>query len=152
MTRWIGWGLYTAIAVGCVICLVRLAADRPTARARPEPDPPAAERNPDEVVRRSVAAAARLGVKDRLSRQLATGQLGLLDAARRYRELAECNPEFNWELFRMHYPDASDDELFCRQAIDYAVCTAPEPDQAALRNRLETELGRHLRQGLRLQQ
>jgi hypothetical protein len=96
-----------------------------------------------------VRIAARCTEKHRLAAEVIEGRLGLLEAARHYRDLDEQPPPFHWEQFRHNFPGRSDDERHCRQVIAFVRGTLPEHQRAdpAVVARLEAELEDLRRQG-----
>lgn len=67
--------------------------------------------------------ACRQERKKEIAHDLIRGKLTLLEAAGRFREIDEQNPDFNFELFRKYNPASCDEERHCRQVISY-LCTA----------------------------
>jgi hypothetical protein len=98
---------------------------------------------------RAARVTVRLTEKHRVAAEVIEGQLGLLEAARHYRDLNEQPPPFYWEGFRHNFPGRSDDERHCRQVIAFVKGALPEHRGAdpALVARLEAELEDLLRQG-----
>jgi hypothetical protein len=60
-------------------------------------------------------AAERQEVVDDIAR----GRLGLLEAARRFRDCNDGDPAGDLANLRHAFPGASDDEIYCRQVIHY---------------------------------
>jgi hypothetical protein len=101
---------------------------------------------PDDAPAR---VAERCTEKARLAEEVLEGRLGLLEAARHYRDLDEQLGPFPWEQFRRVHPGASDDERHCREVIAFVRTASSErrgADPAPVA-RLEAELEDLLRQG-----
>jgi hypothetical protein len=73
---------------------------------------------------------------------LIAGRCTLLEAAARFRDLAEAASNFPWEEFRRHYPGANDEERHCQRVIEHLQARLEkQPDRCrALVRRLEAEL------------
>ena len=87
----------------------------------------------------------------RIVQQVIAGQLTLLQAAERFRDLNEMDHEYRWDLFRRFVPGATDDERHCRQVIGYVAAWPGSQHEhvraAAECARLEDELRACLRHG-----
>jgi hypothetical protein len=106
-----------------------------------------------EAQRSHAAYRARNQRRAEGARAVAAGRMPLLEAAARFAALNRLPPEVRTDLSRLQYPGASEEERLCRDVIFWAVEEAALSDPceaAALRGRLEAELGRRLRAGLRL--
>jgi len=106
-----------------------------------------------EVEWRHRAYQARLARRRALGRAVAEGRMALVEAAARFAAVDRLPPEVRADLARRQYPGASDEERYCRDVISWAVreLAPDDPCEAvALRGRLEAELERRLRDGLRL--
>jgi hypothetical protein len=91
----------------------------------------------------------RAAEKDALAGEVIEGRLPLRQAAALFRDLNARPPAFNWEAFRQTYPGCSDDELNCREVIDFVaqgVMRRPGVDPAVV-GRLEAELRGLLERG-----
>ena len=138
------WVLVAGLSAGGVGLAVLRGTDfgaLPDDRPRERPG-----QGPDDTFAR---VAERCTQKRRLAEEVIDGRLGLLEAARRYRDLDEQPPPFYWEAFRRTYPGASDDERHCRNVIGYvgtALQDRPDADPALVA-RLEAELEDLLRRG-----
>jgi hypothetical protein len=110
-----------------------------------------------EALRRDAELEARrqlgldcLRTREAISRALVEGRMTLFEAAARLRDCSLSDPGFRWDSFRRCFPGDSDEERFCRRAIDGAVgLLAARPERArAVRLRLEAELNAALGRGL----
>ena len=109
----------------------------------------------ENLERQRRAAFHRLEAKRRIAHDLIAQRLTLLQAAERFFDLNEVNPDFYWEGFRDLHPEMSDDERCCRQVITIVrwELRAESDNGEAVVKRLEAELQAHLRRGaLRLRQ
>jgi hypothetical protein len=99
------------------------------------------------------AVRCRDEARCRIARRVRAGQLTLLEAAERFRDLNEAAADFSWQGFRRSYVGVSDDERCCRQVIDWMVNHLEDDtgQSEAEKKRLEAELRDHLqRETLRL--
>jgi hypothetical protein len=101
-----------------------------------------------EATRKVVLAQSR--ARRATAQALAAGRTSLLAAGSRIREIDLARPSFRWQDFRAYFPGNSDEERFCRKAMDFAEAELlRQPERAqALRQRLERELRQALRRGL----
>jgi hypothetical protein len=91
-----------------------------------------------------------------LIKATAAGRVSLLDGAGRLRELYRAEPESVWINVRRRFPNASDEERYCRLLIGDVESYLRMGDPAKARSvvaRLQDELQEHIRRGtLRLQE
>src|SRR5262249_17535411 len=101
-----------------------------------------------EATRKVVLAQTR--ARHATAQALVEGRLTLFEAGVRFREFARTARVFRWQAFRDFFPGNSDEERFCRKAIEGAEAElVNQPERArALRGRLENELDHALRSGL----
>jgi hypothetical protein len=94
-------------------------------------------------------ALERLRTRETIGRALAEGRMTLLQAAARLRDYYQSKPGFRRDLFRARFPGDSDEERFCRKAIDCAVgLLIARPERArAVQLRLQAELNEAQRRG-----
>jgi hypothetical protein len=87
--------------------------------------------------------------KDQVAREVAAGQLSLVEGAARFRALCQDSPGFTLKMLRFSFPGNSEEESYCRALIDRAQrILADHPAQAqAAAWRLEAELQKLLRKG-----
>jgi hypothetical protein len=116
------------------------------------------EEIPDQEVRRRESLEAWRAelfstwkVKDQIARDLIARQLTFREAVARFREVdgKKLDPEIYARSLRLSFPGASMEEQLCRKLIRHAlelVGNKPE-EEAALRERLETELEEYLQEG-----
>ncbi len=81
----------------------------------------------------------------RIADEVAAGRMGLLPAAARYHELNRSDPVIERNL-HYHLPGASDEELCCRQVIDWVesrLVDRSPAEAAGEKARLEEELREH---------
>jgi hypothetical protein len=91
----------------------------------------------------------RIEAKNEVVRELTTGQLSLMQAARRFKDLDE-TPATCQDDYRRSYPGRSDGEKACRQVLRWVESHLETltPSQAdALRRRLDAEWHEGLRLG-----
>jgi hypothetical protein len=86
--------------------------------------------------------------KRRIASDLIAGRLTLAEAAARFRELDRKTmdaPTYS-RVLKLHFPGASEEERICRKVIRHALYVVnPQSEAAAgLKERLETELRKHL--------
>ena len=94
------------------------------------------------------AGVCRDHARRRIARALIAGRLTLAEAAGRFRDLDEVNPDFREDLFRRAFRGTCDDERRARQVIAEAAREYPGPRQTcAVAARLEAELDLALRHG-----
>lgn len=145
-------GLVVAGVFGMSFALPRWPAqtssaspDLPEAGGRMEME----QRWSDELDVRLAEAARKIEAKRQTVRALAAGQLSLLEAAARFRELDRKDPHFPWPVFRRHYPYPTDEERHCRAVIATAESEFwPVSSEAAtLVARLNAELAEHRKEG-----
>jgi len=143
-------GLFRALCalVGCTALLALARRDMPVWDLS-NPDAADEHRRGAVLEANRQRALARHRTQVAISQALAEGRLPLLKAAARLRECERSAPSFRWDVFRTLYPGASDEERFCRKAIDYAVkLLHAQPERArAVQPRLEAELSTALRHG-----
>jgi hypothetical protein len=146
-------GPYAIFLTVCVLGVIYLRPERTPERSvdweTMLPD------RPGDMERQLQAVVHRLAAKQRIAQEVINEHLTLLQAAERFLDLNEANPDFNWEAFRRAYPASSDEESCCRQVIRVvAGLLHNEPSRAqAVQERLEAELQAHLQHGtLRLRQ
>jgi len=90
-------------------------------------------------------------VKDQIARDLIARRLTFREAVARFRKVdgKKLDPEIYARSLRLSFPGASKEEQLCRKLIRHAlelVGNKPE-EEAALRERLETELEEYLQKG-----
>jgi hypothetical protein len=109
----------------------------------------AGQENPFQRVIQDAACLRRIQARYRIAQDVIDKRLTLLAAAELFRDLNETAIDFNWACFRRGMPGDSDDERTCRQVIAAATSVLREsPAQAAaVKIRLEAELGDHERKG-----
>jgi hypothetical protein len=86
--------------------------------------------------------------KRRIANDLIAGRLTLAEAAARVRELDRQTmdaPTYS-RVLKLHFPGASEEERICRKVIRHALNVVDPQSEAAagLKERLETELRKHL--------
>jgi hypothetical protein len=88
--------------------------------------------------------------KDQVAREVAAGQLSLVEGAARFRALCLETPGFDPALFRRFHGGNSDEECYCRALIDWVRrVLADDPAQAQkVASRLEAELQELVRNGI----
>jgi len=95
---------------------------------------------------------SRIEIRQRVVDQILAGQMSLREAAAKFRELTQAVPK-HVELVKLHYPDMSEDEMYCRYVLDYLWrgCGFPkEPTPVLLKLQRELEHARHQAGGVRL--
>jgi hypothetical protein len=90
-------------------------------------------------------STARLVAKDRLARNLTEGRITLLETAAGIQHLD--TPELRAKTRDAHARDSSDEEAYCRVAIEWAVSCTPSGRAIEVRRQLEEELQARLNQG-----
>jgi hypothetical protein len=106
-----------------------------------------AQREIDEADVRLNAVCARLGNRERITDEVIAGQIGLLDAAARFRELNTTALPTPLDL-RGCYAGDSDEERCCRQVIAWVTTRLEQKSTAEaemVAERLEEELREYLR-------
>lgn len=144
------WPYAALLAVAVTACLLGTSSEGPATRdAGPAVSAgPSSEGTEDLDRFRAVATLHRFDARKRIARELLAGRLTLLEAAERFRDLAEANPEFSWEGFRSRFPGASDDERHARHVIYAVGMEGDDPGRArVVVARLEAELSEALRRG-----
>src|SRR5262249_25337141 len=96
----------------------------------------------DELQAQQAESLRRNALREEAVAALVAGRMTLLEAAARYRALAQETPGYHWEQFRLGYPGASDEERHCRQVIAAVQARLRDkPDETAeVVARLEAEL------------
>jgi hypothetical protein len=90
----------------------------------------------------------RLVAKYQVTAALAAGRLSLLEAAARFRALDQMAPGHPPAIFHSYYAGSSDEERYCRQAIQLLRASRNSAsEQTALAEQLEAELSEHLAHG-----
>ena len=87
----------------------------------------------------TLATKARVETKLAMIEELIAGRATLEQAAQLFRELNAAYPHY-FEMMRVSYPGLSDNELVCRNVIDY--CSAAlenRPERTAVLTRLDDE-------------
>ena len=105
-------------------------------------------RQSEQLDRQSAGVLRRLHAKQEVIEALKDGQLTLLEAAARFRDLDHTEPPVPPELFRLLFRYPSDAERWCRQVIGFLEnrnSFAEGPTSLAWE--MESELCRHLEQG-----
>jgi hypothetical protein len=114
------------------------------------PDLRAARARQRQLGAEVAAEQARRRQVDELDGMLAAGHLSLLDGASRLRELHRGEPESVWVNVCRRFPNASDEERYCRLLIgdvEAYLLAVDRPRAPAIVARLEHELREHLRRG-----
>ncbi len=144
---------YAIFLIVCVLGVIYIRPERTPERSL-DWDTMLQDR-PEDMERQLQAVVHRMAAKHRIAQEVISERLTLLQAAERFMDLNEANPDFNWQAFRRAYPASSDEESCCRQVIRVVggqLHNEPSRAQAVL-ERLEAELQSHLQQGtLRLGQ
>jgi hypothetical protein len=88
-----------------------------------------------------------LADKHDLTGEVIAGRVGLVEAARRFRDLDTAAPQFNHEAFCRTWPGRTDEERYCREVLGFVRTSLnDEPDRRqVVLGRLETEMGDYLR-------
>ena len=98
------------------------------------------EKRASSLATDGAAVLARIREKNTIAEELIAGRSDLARAAARFRELHAGNANY-LALLRIARPALSDDELVCRNVIDYcATRLQGRAEQTAVINRLEQEL------------
>jgi hypothetical protein len=111
-----------------------------------------------QLERKRIITFARVMRKQEIACLLIDGKISLIEAGARFGALNRANPTFDWVTYRTYdaYRGKTDEERFCREAINAARCILQthEPARGDLVvGRLVAELERELSQGtLRLPQ
>jgi hypothetical protein len=85
------------------------------------------------------SVSQRTAIKDAIVRELAEGQLDLVQAAARFARLHESQANF-MALLHSRYPDMTDEECICRNTIEFASGRIEDrPDGQEIMNRLERQ-------------
>jgi hypothetical protein len=114
------------------------------------PDLRAAKEQRGQLAADIAAGQLRCRQLDELGREAAAGRLSLVEGAARLRELYREEPEAVWVNVCRRFPDASDDERYCRLLIDRVESHMLVADRARapfVVGRLEAELREHIRRG-----
>jgi hypothetical protein len=117
-----------------------------------EADLQAASARGDDLDSRLVESRERIDTKQQLAEQVAAGQLDLLEAAARFRDLTPETGAVRHYLRVVHH-GSNDDERFCRVVISWVCGTVnswPAAERARLVARLEAELDEYLRRDGRI--
>lgn len=92
---------------------------------------------------------ASIEAKQTVARNLGEGRVDLLAAAAAMREIDRGSPHFDWDAFRRHTPNMTDEERHCREAIGWIRGVLDDDEEADQRIReLEDELDCYLNGGL----
>jgi len=124
----VGMGVSAALAAG--VCLTVLEAEPNAVVANPE----------------AQAAANRIAVKSEIASCLIRGEITLLAAANKYRELDDGNT-MSTDVWRSYYPTGMEAELYCHQVIAYVSAATQSFDDNAHVNQFNAELARRLERG-----
>jgi hypothetical protein len=95
------------------------------------------------------ATHARMEARQRVADEVIAGRVGLLEAASRFHDLNQADPDALRTL-GYAYRAAPDDELCCRQVISWVesrLMDTSAGEAASVRARLEEDLGKYLRRG-----
>jgi hypothetical protein len=114
----------------------------------PGPDGYVREQQHNLQLREDMAGLNRvIADKHDITAEVIAGRVGLVEAARRFRDLDAAAPQFNREAFCRTWPGRTDEERYCREVIGFVRSTlTDEPDHRHLvMGRLETEFGDYLR-------
>jgi hypothetical protein len=141
-----------AIPPGLLACLLLLAPDSYTDSVQApwmRGAFPAERRREERLDRAREAVQVRLRAKAVIARDVTEGRLTLQEAAARMRDLDRRTPGFQWEMFRLQHPSATDEERHCREVIGHIRSNIPlgPPLTEELVRRLEAELQGHLNRG-----
>jgi transposase-like protein len=71
----------------------------------------------EDLERRRQEVLWREETKLTIARDVADGRVSLMEAASRFRTLAENTPDFRWNQFRQSFPGGSDEERHCQAVI-----------------------------------
>ena len=85
----------------------------------------------------------RIAVKEAIVNDLIAGRTTLADATARFVALNAARPQYLHAL-REAYPGTTDDEMFARNVISFAVARVPVSQRSELSSRLEGELRQSL--------
>lgn len=85
----------------------------------------------------------RIAVKEAIITDLLAGRTTLTDATARFVALNASRPQY-LQALRDTYPGTTDDEMFARNVISFAVARVPAHQRSELSSRLEGELRRSL--------
>jgi hypothetical protein len=146
LPSWVGRPLAAAAVVGLALAAVRLdpAGPAPSRFGRGDDDFSGEEdlrRQNEELEARCQAAHRRAQAKWEVAGGLVRGEVGLREAAERFRVIVGSDTGI-WKALRSRYPAATDDEVLYRHAIDFARSNLffnPGSDPTVL-SRLEAEL------------
>jgi hypothetical protein len=114
----------------------------------PAPDGYLREQQRHVQLREDLAALDQVVAdKSEVTAQVIAGRLGLVEAARRFRDLDAAAPEFSREAFCRTWPGRTDEERYCREVLGF-VRTSLDDEPGRRRvvlGRLEAEMGDYVR-------
>ena len=109
-------------------------------------------RRSEDLDARFESALSRIEMRQQVLDELLAGQITLREAAAKFRELTLAVPK-HAELIALHYPNMTEDEMYCRYVLDYLrryTGLDKEPTPAMIRLQREFEYARHQSGGVHL--
>jgi hypothetical protein len=138
--------LFAVLAGGC-LCGTRLGLDLDALRELPDTFDRELTRR-EEMDAEYRVAAERLVARRRVAAALIAGRLSVYEAAARFHDMDQEQPDLYRKRLYLYYEGATEEERYWRQAVAFTAQQVPEgPEREAVLRRLEDELQELLDRG-----